>query len=191
MLDRFWYLEIERPKEIPPKEKVVEKKEGELSSEELRLSLKHQFADDISSDSLSFYYREKKFALDIGYLNYKEEVNGTDHLQQIDITVLYQLYSKEAEVSAGAGIKGFYGNGNQWGIQLGIETRLPLTERLSFSLDPRIAFVSDEIVTDLDTKIGYKITDNISTVLGYKSLSLPAEDLSIEGLYAGIELIFK
>ena len=188
LLDRFRYLDTE----IPQRQRVVEKKLPK-SERELRISLTNQFADDISSGTISFYYLgEARLALDVRYTDYREDLdNGTDHLQQIDIMPLYQLYYKEAQVLLGAGIKAFYGNGNQWGFKLGIGTRVPLTERLSLSIDPELAFVSDEIVTELDARIDYQITDNISAILGYKSLSLPGEDLTIEGLHLGIGLFFK
>ena len=101
-----------------------------------------------------------------------------------------QLTPEEAEFLVGAGGKAYYGNGNQWGFQLAIETAIPLTEEVKFSLSPRIAFVSDEVVTEWEGKISWRVIDYLSLALGYRSLSLPAEDLTIEGLHIGLALVF-
>lgn len=198
LLDRFWYAGRRRTyyrypyvsREVPVKRESREKRAPQ-SEKELRLSLTHQFAGDISSQRFSFYYLgQQRVALEVAYADYREEVNGRDHLQQIDVIGLYQLYSEEAQFLIGAGGRAYYGNGNQWGVQLGIETEIPLSEQLTFSLSPRIAFVSDEVITEWEGKISWRVIDYLSLILGYRSLSLPAEDLNIEGLHIGLALVF-
>lgn len=195
--DPFWYRPFwYKPYYYRGYAPVCEKRKGGAKfKKEIEISLVHQFInEDTASTKFSFYYLgEEKVALDTSYTGYSEKVNGKDKLSQLDLLIAYQFYNdQEIKILGGIGAKGYYfENESLWGIAFKIKGKVPLKERFSFLINPSLAIINKNIVTDFEVRITYALKYPFQISLGYNSLDLQSEAISLEGITLGLALIFK